>query len=141
MKIAVINGPNMNMLGVREPELYGSGTYAQLCEAIAAEAARLGAEVSFCQSNHEGVLIDAIQQAAEQADGIIINAAAYTHTSIALADALKAAGLPAVEVHITDPDQREPYRRVSYIREACVACIKGKGFPGYLEALRLLVEK
>lgn len=140
MKILVINGPNLNMLGVREPEIYGSGTYKQLCEMISTEAALTGAQVSFFQSNHEGALVDAIQSAYGKMDGIIINPAAYTHTSIALLDAVKAVGIPTVEVHISDPDEREPFRSVSYIRAACVATIKGKGFAGYIEALRFLVN-
>ena len=136
MKILIVNGPNMNMLGKREPQLYGSGTYDDLCRLIEDEAARLGVTVEFFQSNHEGALIDAIQQT--DADGIVLNAAAYTHTSIALADTVKAVAIPTVEVHITDPDQREDYRRISYIREACIGCVKGKGFQGYLEAMRML---
>ena len=140
MKILVINGPNINMLGIREPEIYGSGTYAQLVELIQTEAARLGVETELFQSNHEGALVDAIQAAYGKFDGIIINPAAYTHTSVALLDAVKAVGIPTVEVHISDPDARDEFRKVSYIRSACVATIKGKGFDGYLEALRLLCK-
>ena len=140
MKILVINGPNINMLGIREPEIYGSATYAQLVELIQTEAARLGVETELFQSNHEGALVDAIQAAYGKFDGIIINPAAYTHTSVALLDAVKAVGIPAVEVHISDPDARDEFRKVSYIRSACVATIKGKGFDGYLEALRLLCK-
>ena len=140
MKILVVNGPNLNLLGLREPEIYGSRTYADLLELIRAEANLLGAEVSFVQSNHEGDLVDAIQGAYQTADGIIINPGAYTHTSIALLDAIKAVGVPTVEVHISDPDMREDFRRVSYIRPACVATIKGHGLEGYLEALRLLCK-
>ena len=140
MHILVINGPNMNMLGIRQPEIYGKATYEDLLAMIRAEAAALGAEVSFFQSNHEGALVDAIQQAYfDHVDGIIINPAAYTHTSVALLDAVKAAGIPTVEVHVSDPDSREEFRRVSYIRSACVSTIRGHGLPGYLEALRFLV--
>ena len=142
MKILVLNGPNMNMLGIRQPEIYGKATYADLVEMIQAEAEKLGVSVSFFQSNHEGALVDAIQQAYfDKVDGIIINPAAYTHTSVALLDAVKAVGIPTVEVHVSDPDGREEFRHVSYIRAACVATIKGKGLPGYLEALRYLVNK
>ena len=142
MKILVINGPNLNMLGIREPEVYGTGTYEALCELIKAHCAQKGIEVLFCQSNHEGALVDRIQQAYyEQVDGIVINPAAYTHTSIALADAVKAVGIPTVEVHISDLAQREAYRQVSYIRDACIATVSGKGFAGYLEAIDRLLEK
>ena len=138
MKILVINGPNLNLLGLREPSIYGSRTYADLLEMIRTEAEKLGVEVSFVQSNHEGALVDAIQAAYGTADGIVINPGAYTHTSVALLDAVKAVGVPTVEVHISDPDTREEFRKVSYIRAACVASIKGHGLEGYLEALRLL---
>ena len=142
MHILVINGPNMNMLGIRQPEIYGHTTYADLQAMIREEADRLGAEVSFFQSNHEGALVDAIQQAYfDHVDGIIINPAAYTHTSVALLDAVKAVGIPTVEVHVSDPDGREDFRHVSYIRAACKATIKGHGLPGYLEALRFLCGK
>ena len=138
MNILVINGPNLNMLGIREPEIYGSATYADLCRLIEAHAEKAGVTVTLCQSNHEGDLVDAIQQAYGKQDGIIINPGAYTHTSIALLDALKAVGLPAVEVHISDPDTREDFRKTSYIRAACVKTIKGHGFSGYLEAMDYL---
>ena len=142
MRILVLNGPNMNLLGVREPELYGGRTYADLLDMISAEAARLGADAEFFQSNHEGALVDAIQQAYfDKTDGIIFNPAAYTHTSVALLDALKATGIPTVEVHVTDPDAREDFRRVSYVRQVAIATIRGHGLEGYLEALRLLVER
>lgn len=141
MRILVVNGPNLNLLGLREPEIYGNRTYADLLEMLRAEAELLGAEVSFVQSNHEGDLVDAIQGAYQAMDGIILNPGAYTHTSIALLDAIKAVGVPTVEVHISDPDTREGFRRVSYIRPACVATIKGHGLEGYLEALRLLCKK
>ncbi len=141
MKILVINGPNMNMLGIRQPEIYGSATYEDLKAMIQEEADRLGVEVRFFQSNHEGALVDAIQQAYfEKVDGIVINPAAYTHTSVALLDAVKAVGIPTVEVHVSDPDSREEFRHVSYIRPACVGTVRGRGLPGYLEALRMLAE-
>lgn len=139
MKILVLNGPNMNMLGIRQPEVYGRESYEDLCAMIQAEADRLGVEVSFFQSNHEGALVDAIQQAYfDKVDGIVLNPAAYTHTSVALLDALKAVEIPTVEVHVSDPDTREEFRHVSYVRQACIATVKGKGLPGYLEALQLL---
>ena len=142
MKILVLNGPNMNMLGIRQPEIYGKATYQDLCDMLRAEADRLGVEISFFQSNHEGALVDAIHQAYfDKVDGIIINPAAYTHTSVALPDAVKAVGIPTVEVHVSDPDGREEFRHTSYIRAACIATIKGHGLPGYVEALRLLCEK
>ena len=142
MKILVINGPNLNMLGIRQPEIYGKTTYEDLKDMISAEAEQLGVAVDFFQSNHEGALVDAIQQAYfDKVDGIVINPGAYTHTSVALLDAVKAVSIPTVEVHISDPDAREAFRRISYIREACVVTIKGRGLEGYLEALRLLAEK
>ena len=142
MKILVINGPNLNMLGIRQPEIYGRDTYDSLLDMLRAEAKALGVSVSFYQSNHEGALVDAIQQAYyDQVDGIVINPGAYTHTSVALLDAVKAVGIPTVEVHISDPDAREDFRHVSYIRQACIATIRGHGLEGYLEALRLLAER
>lgn len=141
MRILVINGPNINMLGIREPEIYGRSTYEDLLALIRAEADRLGVTVKFFQSNCEGALIDAIQQAYGCDDGIIINPGAYTHTSIALLDALKAVGLPAVEVHISDPDEREAFRKTSYIGLACVKTIKGHGIKGYIEALQFLHKR
>lgn len=141
MKILVINGPNINMLGIREPEIYGYRNYSDLVALISEEAERLGVELEFIQSNHEGALVDAIQAAYNRVDGIIINPAAYTHTSIAIADAIKAVSIPTVEVHISDPDTREEFRRVSYVRPVCIATIKGKGFEGYLDALRLLMNQ
>ena len=142
MKILVLNGPNMNMLGIRQPEIYGRATYADLQKMIQEEADKLGVRVSFFQSNHEGALVDAIQQAYfDKVDGIIINPAAYTHTSVALLDAVKAVGIPTVEVHVSDPDSREEFRHVSYIRAACVGTIRGHGLPGYLEALHLLCQR
>ena len=141
MKILIINGPNLNLLGLREPDIYGKRTYGDLEGMIRAEAERLGVAVEFVQSNHEGALVDAIQGAYQTADGIVINPGAYTHTSIALLDAVKAVGVPTIEVHISDPDQREDFRKVSYIRAACVASIKGHGLEGYLEAIRLLAKR
>ena len=141
MRILVINGPNMNLLGVRQPDIYGKATYEDLLTMVQEEARRLGVEVEFFQSNHEGALVDAIQKAYfQKVDGIVINPAAYTHTSVALLDAVKAVGIPTVEVHVSDPDSREEFRRVSYIRSACTATIRGHGLEGYLEALRLLVH-
>ena len=135
--ILVINGPNMNLLGIRQPEIYGNTDYVDLENLITAEAEKLGVSVSFFQSNHEGDLVDAIQQAYfDKVDGILINPGAYTHTSIALL-----AAVTSVEVHISDPEKREAFRHVSYIREACVGSIRGHGVQGYLEGLRLLVEQ
>ena len=141
MNILVINGPNLNMLGIREPDIYGRATYADLCALIRQEAEALGARVEFFQSNHEGAIVDAIQAAYGKMDGIIINPAAYTHTSVALLDAVKAVGIPTVEVHISDPDTRDEFRKISYIRAACAATIKGHGFQGYVEALRFRCGK
>ena len=141
MKILVINGPNLNMLGIREPEIYGKQTYSDLVALITAEAAKIGVETEFVQSNHEGALVDAIQSAYNRCDGIIINPAAYTHTSVALLDAVKSVGVPTVEVHISDPDTREEFRKLSYIRGACIATVKGKGFAGYLDALHILCDR
>ena len=140
MKILVINGPNINMLGIREPEIYGKTSYAALCGSIRVHAAERGVEVELFQSNHEGDLVDAIQRAYGVYDGIVLNPAAYTHTSVALLDALKAVGIPTVEVHISDVDAREPFRQVSYVREACVKTISGHGLPGYLEAMDFLID-
>jgi len=142
VKILVLNGPNMNMLGIRQPEIYGKATYADLLDMIRTKAGELGVEVSFFQSNHEGALVDAIQQAYfDKIDGIIINPAAYTHTSVALLDAVKAVGIPTVEVHVSDPDTREDFRHSSYIRAACVGTVRGHGLQGYLEALELLCSR
>ena len=140
MNILVINGPNLNMLGIREPEIYGKATYADLCAVIQAYAERIGVNVEIYQSNHEGALVDRIQAAYGKVDGIVINPAAYTHTSIALLDALKAVGIPAVEVHISDVSQREDFRQVSYVRLYCEKTICGHGFDGYLEAIDYLLE-
>ena len=140
MKILVINGPNLNMLGIREPEHYGQETYADLVAKIARHCEAKGIDVEQFQSNHEGDLVDKIQGAYKKADGIVINAGAYTHTSIAILDALKAVGIPAVEVHISNVEQREDFRRISYVRLACVKTITGHGTDGYLEAIDFLIE-
>ena len=141
MKIMVINGPNIDMLGIREPGIYGRGTYEDLQSLIRAHAQKRGVNISFYQSNHEGELVDAIQQAYyDGTDGIIFNPAAYTHTSVALLDALKAVQLPAVEVHLTNVDAREPFRRVSYVGMACAARFVGLGFEGYKRAMAYLIE-
>ena len=142
MKLLVINGPNLNMLGIREPEHYGKGTYADLCNQIREYCQSRGIGVDFYQSNHEGALVDRIQAAYyDGTDGIVINPGAYTHTSIALLDAVKAVGIPTVEVHISKVEEREAFRQISYIRAACVATVTGKGFAGYLEAVDILTEK
>ena len=138
MRILVLNGPNLNLLGVREPEIYGRRDYAALERFIREAAAELDAEVEIFQSNHAGVLVDGIQQALGNFDGIVMNAAAYTHTSVALLDALKAVALPAVEVHLSDPDSREDFRHVSYVRAACLKTVSGLGFESYRQALRFL---
>ena len=142
MNILVINGPNLNMLGIREPDHYGKGTYADLCNQIREYCESRNIGVDFYQSNHEGALVDRIQAAYyDGTDGIVINPGAYTHTSIALLDAVKAVGIPTVEVHISKVEEREAFRQISYIRAACVATITGKGFAGYLEAVDVLMEK
>ncbi len=141
MKILVINGPNLNMLGIREPEIYGKETYADLMKMIKTHAEKKGAEVSFFQSNHEGAIVDAIQDAYKKADGIIINPAAYTHTSIAILDALKTVGIPTVEVHISAIEEREAFRQFSYVSLIAEKTITGKGFMGYIEALDELCNK
>lgn len=140
MDILVINGANINMLGIREPEIYGKETYNSLVEKIEAYAGKKGVYVRCFQSNHEGDIVDAIQFAYGLYDGIVINPGAYTHTSIAILDALKAVSIPAVEVHISDVDSREEYRQISYVREACFKTICGKGTDGYLEAIDCLLE-
>ena len=140
MKILVLNGPNINMLVLREPQIYGKENYAALLSKIQSYANERGITVKIVQSNHEGVLVDEIQAAHSAYDGIVINPAAYTHTSIALLDALKAVSLPAVEVHISDVSKREDFRQISYVREACIATISGHGTDGYLEAIDILIE-
>lgn len=141
MKIAVINGPNINMLGIREPQIYGTVTYEQLCRDIEAHAKKTGIETEIFQSNHEGDIVDKIQELYGRADGIVINPGGYTHTSIAIPDAVRAVGIPTVEVHISAVDEREPYRRINYIREACAGSISGKGCAGYIEAMDFLIER
>lgn len=141
MKLLILNGPNLNLLGLREPEIYGSVNYETLCRMIRDHAVEMGAEAEIYQSNHEGDLVDQIQAAMNRFDGIVINPAAYTHTSVALLDALRAVQIPTVEVHISDVDQRESFRRVSYVRPACVAAIIGHGVQGYLEAMDLLLSR
>ena len=138
-KILIINGPNLNMLGIRQPEIYGNKSYDDLLTFIELSAKEAGIEVQFFQSNCEGAIVDKIQEAYGKFDGIIINPAAYTHTSIAIPDAIKAVGIPAVEVHLSDISKREEYRRHSYTAEACITTIMGKGFEGYKEALDFLV--
>ena len=141
MKILVLNGPNLNMLGIREPALYGTQNYENLCSMIKDYALEIDADVEIYQSNHEGCLVDKIQQSYGVFDGIVINPAAYTHTSVALLDALKAVAIPAVEVHISDVSKREDFRQISYVRHYCEKTIAGKGFDGYIEAMKYLVEK
>ena len=138
MKILVMNGPNLNMLGLREPGIYGSETYQDLLEFIRRSAEEEGIEVECFQSNHEGALVDRIQEAFGVFDGIVINPGAYTHTSIALLDAVKAVNIPTVEVHISDVSKREDFRQVSYIRQACVRTYMGLGFEGYRQGLLFL---
>ena len=140
MKLLIINGPNLNLLGVREPELYGRENYAALEGYIQRCCAENGMECRVFQSNHEGAIVDEIQAALGIYDGIVINPAAYTHTSIAILDALKAVALPAVEVHLTDVNAREDFRRVSYVGLACLKTVVGKGFGGYGEAIAFLRE-
>ena len=141
MKILVLNGPNINMLGIREPDIYGRENYDCLVDMLKKHADEKGVQISFFQSNHEGALVDAIQQAYfDKIDGIVFNPAAYTHTSIAIADALKAVGIPTVEVHISDVSSREDFRQVSYIRGIAVRTISGKGLDGYKLALDYLVD-
>lgn len=139
MKLLVINGPNLNLLGIREPAIYGAETYAELCRRVKEHAEERGVDVELYQSNHEGDLIDRIQLAYGTIDGIVINPGGYTHTSVALLDAVKAVGIPTVEVHISDVASREDFRQVSYIRLACIATIAGHGLNGYLEAMDLLI--
>jgi 3-dehydroquinate dehydratase-2 len=139
-KILVINGPNINMLGIREPDIYGKETYASLVRKIEEYCKKTGADVEVFQSNHEGDIVDKIQQSYMQVDGIVINPGAYTHTSIAILDALKAVGIPAVEVHISDVDSREKFRQISYAGLYCFKTIKGHGTDGYIEAVDALLS-
>lgn len=135
MKILVLNGPNINMLGIREPDIYGAGSYTDLLALLEQTATDEGITIDHFQSNHEGALVDRIQEAYGNYDGIVINPAAYTHTSIAILDALKAVGIPAVEVHISDVSTREDFRQISYTRLACCHTIMGHGIEGYREAI------
>ena len=142
MKLLIVNGPNLNMLGIREKHIYGDRDYDALCGMIRQWAVELGCEAELFQSNHEGAIVDRIQQAYfDGTEGIVINPAAYTHTSVAILDALKAVQLPAVEVHISDVNAREPFRHVSYAGMACAARFIGLGFEGYHEAMKYLVEQ
>lgn len=141
MKILVINGPNINMLGIREPAIYGSQSFAELLKLLEDTAKEENLTIEQFQSNHEGAIVDKIQAAYGCFDGIVINPAAYTHTSVAILDALKAVGIPAVEVHISAVDSREPFRQISYAGLACEKAIKGQGLNGYVQAIRYLNEK
>ena len=141
MKILVINGPNINMLGIREKEIYGSGSYDDLCAMIKKHADKKNIDVTLFQSNHEGDIVDEIQKAYKKYDGIVINPAAYTHTSVAILDALSAVKIPTVEVHISDVSKREDFRQISYVRLVAEKTIMGKGFSGYLEAMDYLSER
>ena len=141
MKLLIINGPNINMLGIREPEIYGSQTYDNLCQLITAHCKTYNVESELFQSNHEGDIVDKIQWAYKKIDGIVINPAAYTHTSVAILDALKAVQIPTVEVHISEPDERESFRHQSFIRPYCLKTISGKGFDGYIEAIDFLIKE
>lgn len=140
MRIVIINGPNLNMVGIREKNIYGENTYEDLCRVIKEKADDMGIEIDIYQSNHEGDIVDKIQSAYTDYDGIIINAGAYTHTSIAILDALKAVNKPAVEVHLSDINQREEFRKLSYVGMYAQKTIMGKGFDGYLEALEYFAE-
>ncbi len=140
MKILVLNGPNLNMLGIREPKIYGKSSFANLLDLLDQTAREAGVEIRQYQSNHEGSLVDAIQDAYGKYDGIVINPGAYTHTSVAILDALKAVSIPAVEVHISDVDAREPFRQISYAGMACVKTIKGQGLEGYRQAILFLKD-
>ena len=140
MKLLVLNGPNLNLLGLREPDIYGKRSYADLERFLQDCADEIGAELEVFQSNHEGDLVDRIQAAYGVFDGIVMNPAAYTHTSVALLDAVKAVGIPTVEVHLSDPDAREEFRRISYVRLACLKTVKGLGFESYRQALLFLAD-
>ena len=142
MKIFVVNGPNLNMLGIREPEIYGKTDYNALCNLVKNHCDNIGVKVEIYQSNHEGEIVDKIQQAYfDGVDGIVINPAGYTHTSVAILDAIKAVNIPCVEVHISDVDKREDFRKISYIRSACEKTICGLGLQGYIQAIDYLVGK
>ena len=141
MKILVLNGPNINMLGVREPDIYGTSSFQNLLDLLDQWSMEYQVEITQFQSNHEGILVDHIQHAYGRFDGIIINPAAYTHTSVAILDALKAVAIPCVEVHISDISSREPFRQISYVALACEKTISGHGLEGYRIALKHLIEK
>ena len=140
MRILIINGPNLNMLGIREPSVYGTGTYAELCAKLHGWADMLGVEIELFQSNHEGIIVDKIQEALGNFDGIVINPAAYTHTSVAILDALKAVAIPTVEVHISDVNAREEFRRHSFVSLYAMKTIAGLGFDGYRVAMETLLN-
>ena len=139
-KFLIINGPNLNMLGIREPQIYGSKTYSDLCDLITSYAKEKGIETEIYQSNHEGCLVDKIQEAYGNTDGIVINPGAYTHTSVAILDALKSVGIPTVEVHISKVEEREDFRQISYIRSAAVKTITGHGVAGYIKGIDFLID-
>ncbi|MEE1065546.1 MAG: type II 3-dehydroquinate dehydratase [Acutalibacteraceae bacterium] len=141
MHFLIINGPNINMLGIREPDIYGKNTYADLCDMITAKAEEMNVTVELYQSNHEGCIVDKIQEAYGKVDGIVINPAAYTHTSVAILDALKAVAIPTCEVHISDVDAREDFRKISYVGLYAEKKFAGFGFDGYLMAMEYLKEK
>ena len=138
MKILIINGPNINLLGTREPDIYGKDTYEDLCNYVQLYCAEENLDVEFYQSNHEGDIVDKIQASMDDVDGIVLNPAAYTHTSVAIADTLKAVCIPTVEVHISNIDEREDFRKISYVSSVCLNTIIGKGFKGYTEAIEIL---
>lgn len=140
MRILVLNGPNINLLGLREPDIYGIDTYESLCSTISAYCKARDIEVFFYQTNHEGCIVDKIQESMKKIDGIVLNPAAYTHTSIAIPDAIKATQIPTVEVHISNVDKREDFRKISYVAPACIATIKGHGIDGYKEAIDILCK-
>lgn len=141
MNILVMNGPNLNLLGIREPDVYGRETYAALVEKIETHCKKRGVSVEVFQSNHEGELVDKIQSAYGVFDGIVLNPAAYTHTSVAILDAVKAVGIATVEVHISDVENREAFRKISYVRAACIKTVSGRGTNGYLDAIDYLIER
>ncbi len=140
MRILVINGPNLNMLGIREPDIYGKSTYKDLCDLINAEAEKMNVEVEIYQSNYEGDIVTKIQEAYSKFDGIVINPAAYTHTSVAILDAIKAVGIPTCEVHISNVSEREDFRQISYVSLVAEERFIGLGFQGYIEAIKYLVK-
>lgn len=135
LKFLIINGPNLNMLGIREPSIYGNMTYPLLCDFIKNEAVKMFIDTDFFQSNHEGAIIDAIHSAYQKYDGIVINPGAYTHYSYAILDALKSVAIPTAEIHISDIDSREEFRKISVIRPACCVCVAGRGYQGYVDAV------